>query len=108
MLKLPINCQLILWNKQIVSDETLVTEFQTTIDSPILLLNSESTKIRATIPANAIKFPEMSKTPTNCDSDAQLAKVCASMAYSVQRTVDKCVLNHKLANNTPTYVILGL
>ena len=46
---LGIDNQLMIWNKQLVSDEALVTEFQTSADSPLLLLNSESTKMRGYI-----------------------------------------------------------
>ena len=104
-IKLAINWQLFIWEKQLISDETLVTEFQTSAESPLLLLNSESTKIRAMFPLSAIKFPDLVNTQTNCESDAQMAKLCASMAYSIQRTIEKCVLNHRLATGTPSYVM---
>lgn len=104
-IKLPINCQLLIWNKSLISDDILVTDFQTTAESPILLLNSESTKIRAILPVNSIKFPELANTPTNCETDAQTAKQCASMAYCIQRNIEKCVLNHRLAITTPSYVM---
>ena len=104
-IKLQTNYQLFIWNKQLISDETIVTEFQTSADSPLLLLNSESTKIRATFPLNSIKFPDLVNTTTNCESDAQMAKLCASMGYSIQRTIEKSVRNHRLATATPSYVM---
>lgn len=104
-IKLSSNCQLMIWNKQLISDESLVTDFETSNDCPILLLNSESTKIRATFPQNSVKFPDLLNTSSNCETDAQLAKLCASIAYSIQRSIEKLVLNHRLANTTPSYVM---
>ncbi|CAG2112445.1 unnamed protein product [Medioppia subpectinata] len=101
----PIENQLLILDKQLVSDETLVADIHTSVDSPIILLNKETTKIRATFTLTAIKFPELINTSTNCETDAQLAKVCASMAYSVQRNIEKSVLSHRLANDTPSYVM---
>lgn len=102
-MKLPVKSQLILWNKQEVTDLNDVTP---TEDSPLLLLSSESTKIRANISGSSvIKFPELSSTSASYDQDAQLAKVCASMGYSIQRNVNKCVNYCRLANATPSHLM---
>lgn len=104
-IKISIKSQLILWNKQQLNETTLVTELNTSQEMPLLLLNSESTKIKNLFPASNVKFPEIANTPTNCDQDAQMAKVCASMAYSIQRSIEKCVLHYCLALNAPSYVM---
>ncbi|XP_054168825.1 serine/threonine-protein kinase TBK1-like [Oppia nitens] len=129
MVKLGTGSQLMIWNKKQISDDLTVNDFQTSADKPIFLLNSDSTKIRATYPSTiqtssssssssstltsaittsattAHKFPDIINTSTNCETDAQMAKLCASMAYSIQRCVDKSALNHRLANETPTNIM---
>lgn len=96
--------QLLLWNKQQVLD---INQVNTTLDNPIILLNSDPTKMKASpiMSNNPPKFPDLHVSLTNCDQDAQLAKQSASMAYSVQRIIVKCVLYYRLAKQTPGQVI---
>lgn len=99
-----VSSQLLLWNKQEIFE---LSEVNTTDETPIILLNSHSTKMKSSpiMSSNPPKFPDLQTTVTNCDQDAQLAKLCSSMAYSVQRIINKCVLYHRLANNTPQHVM---
>lgn len=96
--------QLLLWNKSQVID---INDVQTTPENPIILLNSDPTKMKPSpiMSNSAPKFPDLQITVTNCDQDAQLAKLSSSMAYSVQRIILKCVLYYNLAKQTPQQVI---
>lgn len=96
--------QLLLYNNNQVIN---LQEIQTTVNKPIILLNSDPTKIRASPikSASAPKFPDLRVAITNTDQDAQLAKHSTSMAFSVQRIITKSVLYYDLARVTPNQVI---
>ncbi|KAI1285307.1 Serine/threonine-protein kinase TBK1 [Halotydeus destructor] len=96
--------QLLLWNKSQVLNTNDIT---TSAENPILLLNSDPTKMKASpiMSSTPHKFPDLHVSITNCEQDAQLAKLSASMAYSMQRIISKCVLYFNLAKQTPRQVI---
>ena len=96
--------QLLLYNNNQVMN---LQDIQTTVNKPIILLNSDPTKIRASPikSSSPPKFPDLRVAITNTDQDAQLAKHSTSMAYSVQRIVAKSVLYYDLARVTPNQVI---
>lgn len=104
VLNVPIESQLLLWNKSQVKD---ISDVQTTPEKPIILLNSDPTKMRMSpiLSSNPPKFPDLRVSVTNTDQDAQIAKLSSSMAYSVQRIITKSVLYYSLAKETPTQVI---
>lgn len=94
---------LLLFNQQRVHDpSTLQTCSE---QNPILLLNSDSTKLKQSplLLYRLSSFPEL-PPQTNCDQDAHLAKSCASLSYAIQRVITKCVLYYRLANETPSHL----
>ena len=96
--------QLLLWNDREVAD---IRDVTTTIDKPIIMLSSDTQKMKASPVKSSMapKFPDLRISVTNTDQDAQLAKLSSSMAFSVQRSVGKCVLYYNLARCTPNQVI---
>ncbi|RWS01689.1 serine/threonine-protein kinase TBK1-like protein [Dinothrombium tinctorium] len=104
IVNIPPKSQLLLFNKKQILD---LTDVNTTEENPIILLNSDTTKMKSNLVMSTHnpKFPDLQIQVTNCDQDAQLAKLCASIAYSIQRIVNKCVLYYKLTNSIPSHVI---
>ncbi|RWS30647.1 serine/threonine-protein kinase TBK1-like protein [Leptotrombidium deliense] len=103
MVKIHPKSQLLLWNKKQILD---LIDINTTESNPIILLNSDTTKMKSNLLSiHGHKFPELQVQVTNCDQDAQLAKLCASVGYSVHRVINKCVLHYKLINSIPSHVI---
>jgi TANK-binding kinase 1 len=96
--------QLLMWNNREVID---VRDVTTTSDKPMIMLSSDSAKIKQSPIKSLIapKFPDLRISITNTDQDAQIAKLSSSTAFSVQRTVAKCVLYYNLARSTPNQVI---
>ena len=98
--------QLLLWNHHQVIEMT--NDIVTTPDKPIILLNYDPIKMKSSpiMSSVAPKFPDMKLVvPVNTDSDASLAKLSTSMAYSVSRIIAKCVNYYTLALVTPSHVI---
>lgn len=98
--------QLLLWNHHQVIEMT--SDIVTTPDKPIILLNYDPIKMKSSpiMSSVAPKFPDMKLVvPVNTDSDASLAKLSTSMAYSVSRIIAKCVNYYTLALVTPSHVI---
>lgn len=100
---IPSKSILLLWNKEVVQD---LTQISSSRENPILLINSDNTKLKLMpFHLSLSKIPEIHKTPTNCEADAQLSKSCASIAYAYRRVVSKCVAYYNLANETPSSVM---
>ncbi|XP_015791606.1 serine/threonine-protein kinase TBK1 [Tetranychus urticae] len=101
---IPAKSALLLWNKQQIHD---LAEVYCTPDNPVLLLNSDVTKLKQSplLSKSLSKFPIMHTTVTNFEEDAQKSKICSSIAYAYSRTIEKCVLYYQLANITPMHVI---
>lgn len=105
---IPIQNQLLIWNKREVSDTDSI--IFSTQDNPIILLNSNATSIKPSnsFMTNQIKFPEiLNIVASSGDQDAQLAKACASIAYCIQRNTEKCMSHSNLINQVP-YQIMSL
>ena len=101
---IPVKSALLIWNKQQIHD---LHDVNCTQEDPILLLNCDSTVFRNSPILNppAQKFQEFVNTPTNYEIDAQKAKIHSCVAYEYQRTVNRCVLYHQLACQTPFSVL---
>ena len=97
---------LLLFNRQRVQELSLLLYSVCSEKNPILLLNTDSTKLKQSplLLYRLSSFPEFPST-TNCDQDAHLAKSCSSLAYAIQRVINKCVLYYRLANETPSHLI---
>lgn len=101
--QIPIISQLMIWNKQELSDDDSIAP--TTRDEPIILLNKQATSIKAInlIIPNQFQFPEI----LNMDGehDAQQSKACASIAYCISRSISKCLLYCNTINQVPQHVM---
>lgn len=102
-LSIPFGSILLLCNKELVTD---LSQTPYTSENPILLLNSDVTKLKLTpFHLSLPKLTEIHKTPTNCEADAQISKSCASVAYAYRRVVSKCITYYNLASSTPSNVM---
>jgi len=105
--QIPVANQLMIYNKrELMDDEPII---HTTMDNPIILLNSKATSIKASnhLSSNQFKFPEIlnpAGTSTG-EHDAQQSKACASIAYCIQRNAVKCLLYCNLINQVPQQVM---
>ena len=99
-----LESQLLLFNKNQLVD---IQEITTTPENPIILLNSDSAKMRQSSfkSSPVIKFPDLRINITNTDQDASLAKQASSTAYTIARNITKCSLYYSLARSTPIQVI---
>lgn len=91
----------------ILLDDIPLNEINTTESTPLFLLNGQmNSKIRsASCPITPSKFPDIASTQVNTDVDAQYAKLCSSLAYTMLRHIDKFVHNYKLACLIPPHML---
>lgn len=102
--QIPITSQLMIWNKQELSDDDSI--LFTSPSNPIILLNSQATSIKAInlIIPNQFKFPEILNL-ISPEHDAQQSKACASIAYCISRSAAKCLLYSDTINEVPQQVM---
>ena len=91
----------------ILTDDFLISDLTTSETVPLFLLNGQmNSKIRSSSgPIISSKFPEVATTTANTDLDAQFAKLCSSLAYTMLRQIDKFVHNYKLACSIPSQML---
>lgn len=76
-------------------------------------MNTESTKIKQS-PLLLYKFPNFPDFPTttNCDKDAQVAKHCSALCYTLQRVIKKAVILYRIINDIPgqitSYIVMNV
>ena len=92
-------CLLLFNNKQVFDLKSILNCSET---NPVILLNTESTKIKQS-PLLLFKFSNFPEFPsaTNCDKDAQVAKLCSALCYSLQRIIKKAVRFYMIINDVP-------
>lgn len=92
-------CLLLFNNKQVFDLKSILICTET---NPVILLNTESTKIKQS-PLLLFKFSNFPEFPSanNCDKDAQVAKLCSALCYSLQRIIKKAVRFYKIIVDIP-------
>lgn len=95
-------CLLLFNNKQVFELNSILNCSET---NPVILLNTESTKIKQS-PLLLFKFSNFPEFPssTNCDKDAQVAKLCAALCYSLQRIIKKAVRFYMIIVDVPSQI----
>lgn len=95
-------CLLLFNNKQVFDLKSILNCSET---NPVILLNTESTKIKQS-PLLLFKFSNFPEFPsaTNCDKDAQVAKQCAALCYSLQRIIKKAVRFYMIIVDIPSQI----
>lgn len=91
----------------ILPDDFSINDITTSENVPLFLLNGQmNSKIKsASGPIVPSKFPDVANTTANTDMDAQYAKLCSSMAYTMLRQIDKFVHNYKIACSIPSQML---
>lgn len=95
-------CLLLFNNKQVFDLKSILNCSET---NPVILLNTESTKIKQS-PLLLFKFSSFPEFPsaTNCDKDAQVAKLCSALCYSLQRIIKKAVRFYMIIVDVPSQI----
>jgi len=96
-------CLLLFNNKQVSELKSILSCSET---NPVILLNIESTKIKQS-QLLLYKFPNFPDflMITNCDKDAQVAKLCSAICYNLQRKIKEAARHYKIIVDIPSHLV---